>query len=49
MLGAKGLFDFPDNPDVARIVAAVAVRGVVGALCHGPAAQLGVRLRTEGR
>lgn len=44
-VGGKGaMFDFPDNPDVARIVAAIAPRGVVGAICHGPAALLGVKL-----
>lgn len=43
--GGKGaMFDFPDNPEVARIVGAIAARGVVGAVCHGPAALLGVRL-----
>ena len=44
-VGGKGaMFDFPDNPDIARIVASIAPRGVVGAICHGPAALLGVRL-----
>lgn len=43
--GGKGaMFDFPANPDVARIAGAIAGRGVVGAVCHGPAALLGVRL-----
>ena len=48
-VGGKGaMFDFPDNPDVARIVAAIAPRGVVGAICHGPAALLTVKL-ADGR
>ncbi len=39
-VGGKGaMFDFPGNPDVARIVAAVEV---VGAVCHGPAALIGL-------
>ena len=42
-VGGKGaMFDLPGNRDVARIVLAVAQRGVVGAVCHGPAALLGV-------
>ncbi|MCC6070229.1 type 1 glutamine amidotransferase domain-containing protein [Massilia sp. GCM10020059] len=42
-VGGKGaMFDLPGNADVARIVLAVAQRGVVGAVCHGPAALLGV-------
>lgn len=44
-VGGKGaMYDFPDNPDLARIVADIAARGVVGAVCHGPAALLGVKL-----
>lgn len=44
-VGGKGaMFDFPDNPDVARIVGDILGRGVVGAVCHGPAALLGVKL-----
>lgn len=43
--GGKGaMFDFPDDPDVHRIVRDLAVRGVVGAVCHGPAALLNVTL-----
>lgn len=43
-VGGKGaMYDFPDNPHVARIVAAIGARGVVGAVCHGPAALLGVK------
>lgn len=44
-VGGKGaMYDFPDNPDVARIVSDLLGRGVVGAVCHGPAALLGVKL-----
>ncbi|ATQ76791.1 type 1 glutamine amidotransferase domain-containing protein [Massilia violaceinigra] len=44
-VGGKGaMYDLPDNPDVARIVNEIAGRGVVGAVCHGPAALLGVKL-----
>lgn len=44
-VGGKGaMVDFPDHPEVVRIVAAIAPRGVVGAVCHGPAALLGVKL-----
>ncbi|WP_374580860.1 type 1 glutamine amidotransferase domain-containing protein [Pseudoduganella sp.] len=43
-VGGKGaMFDFPGNADIARIVASMAARGgVLGAVCHGPAALLGV-------
>lgn len=45
VVGGKGaMHDLPDNPDVARIVTGIAARGVVGAVCHGPAALLGVKL-----
>ncbi len=48
-VGGKGaMFDLPVDPDVARIVAAIAPRGVVGAVCHGPAALLNVKL-ADGR
>ena len=44
-VGGKGaMYDLPDNPDVARIVSNIAARGVVGAVCHGPAALLGLKL-----
>ncbi|TXK64311.1 type 1 glutamine amidotransferase domain-containing protein [Alkalisalibacterium limincola] len=48
-VGGKGtMFDFPHNPDIARIVSAIDARnGVVGAVCHGPAALVGV-LREDG-
>jgi putative intracellular protease/amidase len=40
-VGGKGaMFDFPGNPDVARLVKAIGKEGVVGAICHGPAALL---------
>ncbi len=42
-VGGKGsMIDFPGNPEIARIVRDVAPRGVVGAVCHGPAALLGI-------
>lgn len=48
-VGGKGaMFDFPGNPDIARIVREVAPRGVVGAVCHGPAALLDLTL-ADGR
>jgi putative intracellular protease/amidase len=44
-VGGKGAMgDFPGNPDIQRIVAAIAPSGVVGAVCHGPAALLGVKV-----
>lgn len=45
-VGGKGtMFDFPGDPHVARIVRDVyGSGGVVGAVCHGPAALLGVEL-----
>lgn len=40
-VGGKGaMYDFPDNPDIARLVRHIAARGVVGGVCHGPAALL---------
>ncbi|WNG35538.1 type 1 glutamine amidotransferase domain-containing protein [Archangium violaceum] len=44
-VGGKGaMFDFPGNADVARIASAIAAHGgVVGAVCHGPAALLDAR------
>lgn len=49
-VGGKGtLYDFADNPEIARIGAAVwAQGGVLAAVCHGPAALLGIR-RADGR
>lgn len=48
-VGGKGaMFDFPDNPEMQRIVSAIHGRGVVGAVCHGPAALFNVRL-PDGR
>lgn len=48
-VGGKGtMLDFPGNPDVARIVRDIAPRGVIGAVCHGPAALLGIEL-DDGR
>lgn len=45
-VGGKGaMFDFPDDFDIDRIVRTVHDRGgIVGAVCHGPAALLNVRL-----
>jgi putative intracellular protease/amidase len=44
-VGGKGtLWDFANDPDIARIGAAVwAAGGVIAAVCHGPAALLGIR------
>ena len=49
-VGGKGaMFDFADDPHVQRIVRSIyEAGGVVGAVCHGPAALLNVRL-TDGR
>lgn len=43
-VGGKGaMSDFPNNPDIARIVRSIDARGgVIGAVCHGPAALLGI-------
>lgn len=44
-VGGKGaMFDFPGNADIARIVRDIHPRGVVGAVCHGPAALLDLTL-----
>lgn len=49
-VGGKGvMFDFAGNPDVQRVAAAIYdAGGVVGAICHGPAALLGAT-RADGR
>ena len=40
-VGGKGaMFDFVGNPDIQRMVHDLLPRGVVGAVCHGPAALL---------
>ncbi len=46
-VGGKGtMFDFAGNPDIQRVVGQVhEAGGVIGAVCHGPAALLDVRLR----
>lgn len=46
LVGGKGtMFDFPDDPDLQRIVRTVyQAGGVIGAVCHGPAALLEVVL-----
>lgn len=45
-VGGKGtMFDFPDDPAIQRIARDIyQFGGVVGAVCHGPAALLNVRL-----
>ncbi len=45
-VGGKGaMFDFADNPDAQDLAARIYDRGgVVGAVCHGPAALIGTRL-----
>lgn len=45
-VGGKGaMYDFPDNPDIQSIVRTYFESGkVVGAVCHGPAALVNVRL-----
>ncbi len=47
-VGGKGaVFDLPGNPEVARIVRSIGERGVIGAICHGPAALVDVTM-TDG-
>lgn len=50
-VGGKGtMFDFADNADIQRIVRTVyEAGGIVGAVCHGPAALLNVRIGGDGR
>jgi len=44
-VGGKGtMFDFPDDPHIATIVRSIYRNGVVGAVCHGPAALLNITL-----
>jgi len=45
-VGGKGtMFDFPRNPEVQRVAASIFdAGGVVGAVCHGPAALIDVTL-----
>lgn len=45
-VGGKGtMFDFAGNPDIQRLVASIHdAGGVVGAVCHGPAALIDVTL-----
>ncbi len=43
--GGKTMWDFPDNKTMANLTAAIYENnGVIGAVCHGPAALLNVRL-----
>ena len=45
LVGGKGaMVDFYRNTELARILRGVAQTGVIGAVCHGPAALLDVRL-----
>ena len=46
-VGGKGaMFDFPGDTHVGRIVSSIHERGgVIGAVCHGPAALLAVRVQ----
>jgi len=50
-VGGKGtMFDFPDDPDIQRIARVVyQTGGVIGAVCHGPAAMLNVTLDDGAR
>lgn len=50
-VGGKGtMFDFPDNTEIHRIVRTIHARGgVIGAVCHGPAALLNVHLDDGSR
>lgn len=42
--GHGTVWDFPDNPHINRIVSDIETRGgVIGAICHGPAALVGVK------
>ncbi len=45
-VGGKGaMFDFPDHPTIQRFIKTLHERGkVIGAVCHGPAAMVNVRL-----
>ncbi|TKD43492.1 type 1 glutamine amidotransferase domain-containing protein, partial [Azotobacter chroococcum] len=43
--GHGAMWDFPDSPDVARVTREIyEAGGVVGAVCHGPAALVNVTL-----
>lgn len=43
--GHGTMWDFPDNPDLARIARSIYERGgVVGAVCHGPSALVNLKL-----
>jgi putative intracellular protease/amidase len=46
--GHGTMWDFPDNADLARLAAGIyEAGGVIGAVCHGPAALVNLRL-TDG-
>lgn len=43
--GHGSMWDFPNNPEIARLGSAIyAQGGVVGAVCHGPSALVGLKL-----
>lgn len=47
-VGGKGtMFDFPNNPDIQRLVQSISAHGVIGAVCHGPAALIGVHIENK--
>lgn len=48
-VGGKGaMFDFPDNPDIHKLVASFAEQNkIIAAVCHGPAALVNVK-RSDG-
>lgn len=47
--GHGTVFDLPNNADVQRVIAGIYDRGgVVGAVCHGPAALVNVKLKNGG-
>jgi putative intracellular protease/amidase len=46
--GHGTMWDFPENPDLAQIAATIYERGgIVGAVCHGPAGLVNVRLSNQ--
>ncbi|QIL90334.1 type 1 glutamine amidotransferase domain-containing protein [Microbulbifer sp. SH-1] len=49
--GGKGaMFDFPGNPEMQNLVASIhSNKGVIGAVCHGPAALVDITLDTGTR
>lgn len=46
--GSAAMFDFPDHEGLQRLLAAMHERGaVIGAVCHGPAALVNVKLAND--